>query len=574
MNWSYQYTPYIWPMLASAAFVWALGLYVWRHRASPGAFSLIVGCTLVGLWAVGNACELSVTNRNLAFGWFRFQMILSTPSAVAGLCFVLQYAGLGGWLTRTTRTLLIAPSILMVPAYLLDDARVLWSQVEYVDGRFARLLAPLGVAWNLYGLAILALTVAVLIFLFVRSPLYRKSAVLMMLGHSAIVGVQVLEMRLPAPLLRPSLMLLAIDFTFAMYAVAFLRYRLLDVVPVARDSVVEGMPDAVVVLDARNRIADLNLAAQQLLGLRRQVALGREAAQVLAAVPGLAALIDCPAPSEAEVSLREGGAHRWYWVNTSPLEDGRGFRLGCLVVLHETTELRLAQERLLQQEHAAATLQERERVARELHDGIGQVLGYVSIQVEATRKLLEDGKAAAADTQLARLADVARDAHADVRGFILELRAAPSEQRFFLSALDRYLDGFGQNYGLQTELVVAPALEEGALGPEAQRQLFRIVQEALTNARKHAGARSVQVRLEAAGGLARLVVQDDGSGFNPARLAWPDGNRFGLQFMRERAEELGGRFKVDSAPGRGTRIVVEVPLGLQVGGGEHESIAG
>jgi PAS domain S-box-containing protein len=298
-----------------------------------------------------------------------------------------------------------------------------------------------------------------------------------MLGHSAIVGAQILEMRLPAPVLRPSLMILSIDLTFAMYAVAFFRYRLLDVVLVARDSVVERMLDAMVVLDASNRIADLNLAAQRLLGLGRGGALGRDAAQALAAVPGLVALTDCHAPTEGEVSLGVASARRWYRVNTSPLRDGRGFRLGCPIVLHETTELRLAQERLLQKEHAAAALPERERVARELHDAIDQVLGYVSMRAEATRKLLEEGEAAVAETQLAWLAGVARDAHADVRGFILELRAVPSEQQSFVSAFDRYLHSFGQNYGMQTELAVAPRLDEGILGPQVQSQLFRIVQE-------------------------------------------------------------------------------------------------
>ncbi|MGI6375412.1 MAG: histidine kinase N-terminal 7TM domain-containing protein [Anaerolineae bacterium] len=575
MNWDYEYTPYIWPMLASAAFVWALGLYGWRHRASPGALAFTIGCGLVGLWAVGNACELAATDRTLAFWWFRFQMILSTPSAAAGLCFVLRYAGLGRWLNRTALALLITPSILMVPAYLLDDARLLWNQVQSVDGRFVRNLAPLGVAWNLYDLAILALSVAGAVFLFVRSPLYRKAAALMMLGHSAIVGVQVLEIRLPAPVLRPSLMILSIDFTFAMYAIAFLHYRLLDVVPVARESVVERMPDAVVILDASNRVADLNLAAQQLLGLRREGALGRQAAEALAAAPDLAALTDCHAYAEVEVSVTTAGATRWYRVNTSPILDGRGFHLGCLMVMHETTELRLAQERVLQQEHATATLQERERVARELHDSIGQVLGYVSMQVEATRKLLEDGKVAAGDAQLARLANVARDAHADLRGFILELRAAPSGDRPFVSALERYLDGFGQNYNLRTELVVTGGLKADALGPRAQGQLFRIVQEALTNARKHGGARSVQVHFETTDEWARVIVEDDGSGFDPAGLTRVDGRRFGLQFMRERAGELGGQLEIDAAPGRGTRIVVEVPLGLSQGGrDEHESIAG
>lgn len=575
MDWGYQYTPYIWPMLASAAFVWALGLYGWRHRASPGALSFTAGCALVGLWAVGNACELSATDRSLQFWWFRFQMILSTPAAVTALCFVLRYAGLHRWLTRTTITLLIAPSILVLPAYLLADARLLWDQVGYVDGRLARVLAPLGVAWNLYGLAVLALTVAVALSLFVRSPLYRRPAALMTLGHSAIVIVQVLEMRLPAPVLQPGLMILSINFTFAMYAVAFSRYRLFNVVPVARDSAVERMPDAMVVLDASGRIADLNPAAQRLLGVRRARVLGREATHGLAAVPGLAALADCRTPAEAEVSLGEEGTRRWYRVRTTPLEDGRGFRLGSLIVLQDITPLRQAHEQILQQERLVAALRERERLARELHDGIGQVFGYVRMQVEATRRLLADGKAGEADAHLGRLAGVARDAHADVRGFILELRAAPSGQRPLIPALKQYLDGHRENYGLQTDLAVTPGFEEAALGPEAQSQLFRIVQEAITNARRHGGAGSVQVRLEAENGVARVVVQDDGSGFDPAGLAQADDRCLGLQFMRERAEQLGGWVEVDSAPGRGTRIVVEVPLGpSQAVSGEHGSAGG
>jgi signal transduction histidine kinase len=286
------------------------------------------------------------------------------------------------------------------------------------------------------------------------------------------------------------------------------------------------MPDAMIVLDASNRVADLNLAAQQLPGVGRERALRRETGQALASVPGLVALTDQQPPVEGEISVGEGGAQCWYRVDTSSLEDGRGFRLGSLMVLHEITELRLAQKSLLEQERAFAILQERERVARELHDSIGQVLGYVSLQVDAARKLLGDGRAAAADTLLARLAGVARDAHADVRGFILDLRATPSDHQPFIPALDRYLQGFGQNYGLQTELVVAPGLEEGALGPEARAHIFRIIQEALSNARRHGGARSVGVLLETGDDVARVVVQDDGTGFDPAELERSDDRRF------------------------------------------------
>ena len=117
------------------------------------------------------------------------------------------------------------------------------------------------------------------------------------------------------------------------------------------------------------------------------------------------------------------------------------------------------------------------------------------------------------------------------------------------------------NYGIQTSLSIAPGLEEGNASRRRRvAQVFRIVQEALSNARRHGSARKVQVVLDAGGGLARLAVQDDGAGFDPKGVAEGECGRFGLQFMRERAEGVGGRLQLHSAPGEGTRIVVEVPL--------------
>jgi signal transduction histidine kinase len=91
-------------------------------------------------------------------------------------------------------------------------------------------------------------------------------------------------------------------------------------------------------------------------------------------------------------------------------------------------------------------------------------------------------------------------------------------------------------------------------------QLLRIVQEALTNVRKHARARAVRVGLSVTGGAAEAVVEDDGLGFDPSRVGTTQPAVFGLRFMRERAEEVGGTVCVDSRPGAGTRVVIRVPL--------------
>jgi len=348
---------------------------------------------------------------------------------------------------------------------------------------------------------------------------------------------------------------LSMNIAFVMYALALFRFHIFDPIPAARKTAIEQMREGMLVLDTSGKIVDLNPAAESVLGLPAARVRGRAAAEVLPACAGLSA-----GEAQVEICLGMGSALRHYELSLSPLKDRSDVLLGHLLLLHDVTAQKRAQAQLLEQQRAVATLQERERLARELHDSVGQVLGYVSFQVEAARKLLGDGQTVGADAQLARVASITQDAHADVREYILNLRAGPSAQQPFFSALRHYLDGFTQNYDLQTGLAIGAGLDEGTFEADAQVQLFRIIQEALSNARRHAGARRVQVTFESEDDLARITIQDDGRGFDPAQPVGGDGNRFGLQFMRERAEQLGGCLRIHSVPGAGTRVVVEIPV--------------
>ena len=206
-------------------------------------------------------------------------------------------------------------------------------------------------------------------------------------------------------------------------------------------------------------------------------------------------------------------------------------------------------------------LREREQLARELHDGIGQVLGFASLKMGATRKLIADGKLDKADDQLADLESVGRrSARRRARDDPQPARAPAGEKPFFAS-LPHYLDGYRQNYGIQVDLSVGAGVDESLLNPEAQMQLFRILQEAFSNARKHAEMDRVRASFELEDGHLCMRIQDNGKGFDPDRsLARRESAHFGLRFMRERAEQLGGSLLVNSAPGEGTCVVVTVPV--------------
>ena len=210
-------------------------------------------------------------------------------------------------------------------------------------------------------------------------------------------------------------------------------------------------------------------------------------------------------------------------------------------------------------------LHEREQLARELHDGLGQVLGYIKMQGQAARDLLAQNKVSAADRGLEQLVAVAHAAQDDVREYILGATATTRSQSGFLATLQKYLETFGQRYLLRTELTAPPEWSDEILEPTAEMQLLRIIQEALTNARKHAQAESVQVWIELGDSIVKVVIADDGVGFDPESVGSDVDQKYGLGFMRQRAQEAGGSIWIDAAPGLGTRVNVEVPTRVKEG---------
>ena len=202
-----------------------------------------------------------------------------------------------------------------------------------------------------------------------------------------------------------------------------------------------------------------------------------------------------------------------------------------------------------------AVLEERSRIAREMHDGLAQVLGYLSLQVQTLAALVARGDNDKALAELKQTRANIKAAQADVRENILSLRTTLVDGTDPVSALREYVTEFGLQSGQKTELVVEVD-DVLALSPLAEVQMVRIVQESLANVRKHAQAEHVEVRLSKHNGCLSIIISDDGIGFKPLN----DRHRFGLQTMRERAEMAGGSLGVRSVPGKGTAVELLLPL--------------
>ena len=200
-----------------------------------------------------------------------------------------------------------------------------------------------------------------------------------------------------------------------------------------------------------------------------------------------------------------------------------------------------------------ATLQERNRIAREIHDGLGHTLAAQTIQINNALLFWQSNNNDKALTFLRQAKELGAEALLEIRRSLSVLRSNPLQGKSLKSAIEKLLTDFEQTTGIEPSCQIDLPL---SLSTEVNTTVYRIVQESLTNICKHAQAKNVTVELLAHAGIIHLSIEDNGKGFNPTQNT----TGFGLQGMRERAIALGGQLHLHSQPGTGCCISVSLPL--------------
>lgn len=225
----------------------------------------------------------------------------------------------------------------------------------------------------------------------------------------------------------------------------------------------------------------------------------------------------------------------------------------------EANEKAIENARLYEQARALAALEERQRLARDLHDSVTQTLYSLTLLAEASRRTAQSGDAGKVVENLARLGETAQQALKEMRLLVYELRPMALEQAGLADALRNRLEAVEKRAGVDAQLKVSL---EADLHPTMENGLYRIAQEALNNALKHAGATVVSISLRSHGQNVEMEIADNGRGFLVEDVDGQGG--MGLVSIRERVEEMGGACSITSAGGEGTRIWLSVPLRNQV----------
>ncbi|RPI66526.1 MAG: PAS domain-containing protein, partial [Geobacteraceae bacterium] len=537
---SYSYSSDIWPALITLALTIFLGAYSWRRRHIPAAKPFTIACFFGGFWTLGVILELSAVSFSAQVFWVIFQAIWQLPVAAVITCFVLQYAGLGRWLTPRNYVLMSLFPLLCVLLMVTNGFHhLIWTEFR-INGHVTASSGRLFWVFISYGYLLGLFNFVILFRLAVISPRHRWPVAIMLVSQM-IARVGYTMDKLDTGLIGPGeSVLLVVGVVSVAYAVAFLRFHAIDPVVAARNAALQQMREGLIVLDLQGRIADVNPMAAVMLGLPEHSLQDKLLEDLMPFDTGDLGRLEKKEIEQTEIIMGEKNSARQYTLNLTVLRERHGEVIGKLILLHDVTEQRLVQTRILEQQRVVATLQERERLARELHDGIGQTLGYVGLQAQSALKWLHDGNNEKAESLLGRLVEVAKDAHADVRESILCLKIGSGQEWSFIPALKEYMDRFQANYGIRTDLSLASGIDGNTFDPAAGVHLLRAIQEALTNARKHSEGNNFRVCMERNGSMAQVAITDDGHGFDTSRLERMEDGHFGLIFMRERMAQIGG----------------------------------
>ena len=237
-------------------------------------------------------------------------------------------------------------------------------------------------------------------------------------------------------------------------------------------------------------------------------------------------------------------------------ENGRQFRqeeVNLLASIADQVGVAIENARLYQQAEQLAIMEERERLAYDLHDAVTQSLYSLTLLAEASRRLTRTGELDRAEDYITRLGETAQDALKEMRLLVYKLRPPALEREGLVGAIQQRLGAVERRAGIKAHLIASDNIK---LSPSIEEGLYRIAQEALNNALKHAKANSITLNINLFDEFVELDIEDNGIGFDLESIVGRDG--MGLTGMQERAKRLGGTFEIHTSPGRGTRVSVRV----------------
>jgi signal transduction histidine kinase len=575
--------------ILSAIVAAALALYAWRRRSTPGATSFSLLMSAVALWSVGVVFGLASPDLPTKMIWAKFVFFGIVTVPFAWFTFTLEYTGRERWLTtRMLLLLAVEPFITLALAWTNEAHGLVYtSTVLDSSSGYPMVQATFGVwTWvhTVYAyLAILAGSI-ILGWAAIRMPqLYRRQAIVLLIGSlvpwiSNIISVAGLS---PLPLL--DLTPLSFTLTGIVFSWGLFQYRLLDIVPVAREMVIEQMSDGLMVLDVRDRVADINPALQRTIGLPIVKILGQRVDVILPMWNDLSKSSTIPVATHTEIMLGESDQRRDYNLRIAPLFDQRQHFTGRVVTLHDITDLHRTQRELEKAKNAAQAADHAKSnflatVSYELRTPLNTINGYSS-------SLLADAKINS-PTSIGYLEKINLAAQhlLNLANNLLELTKlemgtlAPNPHVFDLTSVVREVVSTVQPLADKNDNTIQIHFDNVAGMNSDKDKVQQILLRLTHNACKFTRHGRVTLDIHREDGWVTFYVRDTGVGIAPDHLphlfepfTQSDSTivrQYGdtglsLALSKRYCTMLGGSIQVESELGEGSLFTVRLPIRLE-----------
>jgi signal transduction histidine kinase len=509
---------------------------------------------------------MAAVDFNTKLFWANIQYFAYCYSPVTLLALCMHFTGYDKWVVnKKILWFAVVPTFIVILVWT-DGWHGLMRYDMHMDysGLFPVITKKYGPAFYIHAVYshLLNITAWVLVTrtVFFKNTVYRNQATALFIGISMIVVPNILYITGLGPIKKFDITPMFFGPAGVIIAWGIFRYKLFEVIPVARATVIENMDAGVMVLDLQDRVLDINPAMRSIVDYSDTKKYAGTVEEVCCKIPGLVNACKDRNIAQSEFIMDKDGAPKVYEVFLSTLSSHKDAPIGRLVITYDITEKKLEQRKYLKQQRMLAVTEERERLARDLHDNLGQVLGFINLQAQGIRQELENVDVNIVSDKLDKLVNVSQAAHSDIRNYIRNVRNTEAMEKDFMTELAKTVMSFEEQSGQDVRLSIPVGFTGEELKPDIRINLLNIIRESLNNIEKHAEANHVSIRFSLTQGQLYAAIEDDGKGFDTNLKPGNFRTGFGLNIIRERASEMGAQIEIKSVVGKGSRIAVIVPI--------------
>ncbi|MFP4662477.1 MAG: histidine kinase N-terminal 7TM domain-containing protein [Halanaerobiales bacterium] len=554
----YQFSSYLLPHLISLLILTGLGIFGYKHRNSRAARGFIASVVIIAFWILSFMMGIAAVDYSVKLFWSNIQYIAFSFSPVFWLILVFQFTGSDDWINKRNIILLsivpILTSILVWTKFIRVEVALDNLGIYPITTEFG----PWFTVHYVYSYILIVISIIFLVSIIWRKKsTFRKQAIILLVGISITLLIDYLSV----------FELLSFDRTVAdpvvftifslIVGIGIFYFQLFDLVPVARETVIEEMESGVIVVDRMKRIVDINSAARKMFVFQGKIKTG-EPLRNLSIELDESIEPDMEFLAKEEFEYKKDSQIYHYELNTSSIKDYQGDISSWILIINDISSIKKANERIKTQIEELAVYNERERMGRELHDNLGQVLSFSDIQIQSILKKLKKKQYRLAEKYLKKLNRIIKDTHKEVREYVYSIRDNSNYNKDFIILLEEELGKLKElkeNTLVDIRFEAKGELNLTYLGTEEKVHLLYIMKEAVTNALKYAEADEIIISLAERNDELEMGVKDDGRGIE----SLDEKRGSGLSIMHERARLISGEFRLETKPGEGTSIYVILP---------------